>query len=99
MLLSKCCSHVPGPTNKTCPSCKVSLNIKNHRCISSGESGDRDQLKLTDMSCISSKRYEKSHTRQNAITEGIVKMIIKDLQPAYAVEREGFQELIALLEP
>ena len=26
-------------------------------------------------------------------------MIIKDLQPAYAVEREGFQELIALLEP
>ena len=65
---------------------------------SSGESGDRDQLKLTDMSCISSKRYEKSHPRQNAITEGIVKMIIKDLQPAYAVERKEFQELIALLE-
>ena len=32
---------------------------------SSGESGDRDQLKMTDMSCISSKRYHRRYCKDD----------------------------------
>ena len=55
-------------------------------------------MKLTDVA-FSSSKFERNHPRQKAITDAIAKMIVKDIQPAYTVERQGFRELVALLEP
>ena len=50
--------------------------------------------------CSSSpSKFDRNHPRQKAVTDAIVKMIVKDVQPAYTVEREGFHELVSLLEP
>ena len=56
------------------------------------------QLKLTDIATCSTK-FERNHPRQKAVTDAIVKMIVKDIQPVYTVERKGFRELLAMLEP
>ena len=35
---------------------------------------------------VSLTKYDRNHARQKAITEGIVNMVVKDLQPAAIVE-------------
>jgi len=64
------------------------------------------QLMLTDITSSSGSatfhcelKFDKNHPRQKAITDAVVKMIVKDIQPAYIVEREGFRELLNILEP
>lgn len=54
-----------------------------------------------DNSIISSTggKYQSSHTTQKAITDAILKMVVKDVQSAQIVENEGFKALISLLEP
>uniref|UniRef100_UPI0035900C95 zinc finger BED domain-containing protein 4-like isoform X2 n=1 Tax=Myxine glutinosa TaxID=7769 RepID=UPI0035900C95 len=44
-------------------------------------------------------KFSQSDPRQKIISEAIAKMIIKDLQSAKIVEKEGFCDLLALLEP
>ena len=67
---------------------------------------DPGQLKLTDITSSSSlgafhceRKFDKNDPRQKAITDAVIKMIIRDVQPAYIVEREGFRELLNVLEP
>ena len=44
-------------------------------------------------------KYQSSHPTQKAITDAILKMVVKDVQPVQIVEHEGFKALISLLEP
>ena len=62
------------------------------------------QLKLTDITgtCsgfYSQRKFDKNDPRQKAITDALIKLIVKDLQPVYMVEREGFREFLNVLEP
>ncbi|KAJ3586232.1 hypothetical protein NHX12_012632 [Muraenolepis orangiensis] len=46
------------------------------------------------------RKHQAIHDpRQVLISEAIAKMIVRDLQPAYTVENQGFRELLQLLEP
>ena len=38
---------------------------------------------------VSLTKYDRNHARQKAITEGIVNMVVKDLQPAAIVESKS----------
>ena len=62
------------------------------------------QLKLTDITGTSGgfhpqRKFDKNDPRQKAITDALIKMIVKDLQPVYIVEREGFRDFVNVLEP
>ena len=44
-------------------------------------------------------KFVRGSQQQREISEAAVKMIIKDLCPISIVEKEGFRDLVALLEP
>ena len=72
------------------------LQKKKQASTSCSSTTSPTQLKLTDVAICTSK-FERNHPRQKAITDAIAKMIIKDIQPVYTVERQSFHELLALL--
>ena len=45
------------------------------------------------------QKFDRSSSRQKAISRAILMMIIKDLRPLRIVECEGFRNLVAILEP
>lgn len=55
-----------------------------------------DSLVINSSTC---DKYQSSHPTQKAITDAILKMVVKDVQPVQVVEHEGFKALISLLEP
>ena len=66
--------------------------------------GTSVQLKLTDITGTSSgfhpqRKFDRNDPRQKAVTDALIKMIVKDLQPVYIVEREGFRDFVNALEP
>jgi len=44
-------------------------------------------------------KFSHSDAKQQAISDVITKMIIKDLAPIQIVDCEGFRDLLALIEP
>ena len=48
---------------------------------------------------MSQRKFDKNDPRQKAITDTLIKMIVKDMQQVYIVEREGFRHLLSVLEP
>ena len=61
----------------------VTLTLQSLSCI---------DIKLIEMAACSSapSKVDRNRAQQKAVTDAIVKMIVKDLQLAYTVEREGF---------
>ncbi len=58
------------------------------------------QTGITDFQLSGSTiKYNRTHPRQKAITNAVMNMIIKDVVAAHIVEKEGFRDLINLLEP
>ena len=59
-------------------------------------------MKLSELGCrsiTSHRKFDKNNPQQKAITHCIAQMIVKDLQPAYIIERDGFRDLLELLKP
>ena len=63
--------------------------------------GSGDQLQLTNMALFprSVESFSRSDSRQQAISDAVTKMVIKDLVPIRIVECEGFRDLLSLIEP
>ena len=40
---------------------------------------------------VSLSKYDRNHARQKAIIEGIVNIVVKDLQPAAIVKTKAFE--------
>lgn len=57
------------------------------------------QTNITDFHVSADSKYTRNHPRQKSITDAIVGIIVKDITPAHIVEKDGFQELIHVLEP
>ena len=65
-----------------------------------GETDSGKQNKLAEMpTCRVVPKFVRGSQQQREISEAVVKMIIKDLRPISIVEKEGFRDLVALLEP
>ena len=56
-------------------------------------------LKLTAIAFHCEGKFHQYKPRLKAITNAMIKMMIKDVQPAYTVEREGFREYLNVLVP
>ena len=59
------------------------------------------QSSLSDFNVCSvgQSKYGRNHPRQKMITNSIMDMVVKDLIPAHIVEKEGFRDLVQLLDP
>lgn len=99
------------PKNAKCSLCSTSLrfdgnasNLKKHLkskhplVVLKDEGGPatKKQKKLTEMRC---QQYPPSHPRQKFLTQKVMEMISKDMQPVSIVEDRGFQALMNAADP
>ena len=57
------------------------------------------QTSVASFSSHSLEKYGKNHPKQQLITEGILKMVVKDLRPSSIVQYKGFKDLLEVLNP